>query len=67
MFNQLIVPSYAPAPFIPVRGEGSRVWAAGPDVHRLRQRRRGHLARSLPLAMVRALTEQARTLWHVSN
>ena len=68
MFDQLMVPCFAPAPFIPVRGEGSRVWdqqgrmyidfAAGVAVTAL-----GHCHP----AMVRALTEQAKTIWHVSN
>jgi acetylornithine/N-succinyldiaminopimelate aminotransferase len=68
MFDQLMVPCYAPAAFIPVRGEGSRVWdqqgkmyidfAAGVAVTAL-----GHCHP----AMVRALTEQAKTLWHTSN
>jgi acetylornithine/N-succinyldiaminopimelate aminotransferase len=68
MFDQLMVPCFAPAPFIPVRGEGSRVWdqqgrmyidfAAGVAVTSL-----GHCHP----AMVRALTEQAKTIWHVSN
>ncbi|MEO8486408.1 MAG: hypothetical protein ABI585_08725, partial [Betaproteobacteria bacterium] len=26
MFDRLMVPCYAPASFVPVRGEGSRVW-----------------------------------------
>ena len=25
-FDAVMVPFYAPAPFVPVRGEGSRVW-----------------------------------------
>src|SRR6185503_14495489 len=68
MFDELMVRCYAPAPFIPVRGEGSRVWdqdgrmyidfAAGVAVTSL-----GHCHP----AMVRALEAQARTLWHVSN
>ena len=68
MFDQLMVPCYAPAPFVPVRGEGSRVWdqqgrmyidfAAGVAVTAL-----GHCHP----AMVKALTDQAKTLWHVSN
>ena len=68
MFDEWLVPCYAPAPFIPVRGEGSRVWdqdgrmyidfASGVAVTAL-----GHCHP----AMVRALTEQAHTLWHVSN
>ena len=59
---------YAPASFVPVRGEGSRVWdqdgrmyidfASGVAVTSL-----GHCHP----ALVTALTEQARTLWHVSN
>ncbi|MEO6567003.1 MAG: acetylornithine/succinyldiaminopimelate transaminase [Casimicrobiaceae bacterium] len=63
-----MVRCYAPASFIPVRGEGSRVWdqagrmyidfASGVAVTAL-----GHCHP----AMVRALTEQASTLWHVSN
>src|SRR6185436_10492150 len=67
-FNRLMVPCYAPAPFVPVRGEGSRVWdqsgkmyidfAAGVAVTAL-----GHCHP----ALVRALNEQGRTLWHVSN
>ena len=68
MFEQFMVPCYAPAAFVPVRGEGSRVWdqtgkmyidfAAGVAVTAL-----GHCHP----AMVRAVTEQAKTLWHVSN
>lgn len=68
MFDELMVPCFAPAQFIPVRGEGSRVWdqqgrmyidfASGVAVTAL-----GHCHP----AMVRALTEQARTVWHVSN
>jgi acetylornithine/N-succinyldiaminopimelate aminotransferase len=67
-FDALMVPCFAPAPFIPVRGEGSRVWdqdgrmyidfASGVAVTSL-----GHCHP----AMVRALEEQARRLWHVSN
>ena len=68
MFDQFMVPCYAPAQFVPVRGEGSRVWdqqgrmyidfAAGVAVTAL-----GHCHP----AMVKALTDQAKTLWHVSN
>ncbi|WXL24695.1 aspartate aminotransferase family protein [Ectopseudomonas mendocina] len=67
-FDQVMVPNYAPAAFIPVRGEGSRVWdqsgrelidfAGGIAVNVL-----GH---AHP-ALVQALTEQAGKLWHVSN
>ncbi len=68
MFDALMVPCYAPASFVPVRGEGSRVWdqqgrlyidfASGVAVTAL-----GHCHPT----MIRALDEQARTLWHVSN
>jgi len=67
-FDELMVPCYAPAPFVPVRGEGSRVWdqagrmyidfAGGVAVTAL-----GHCHP----AMVKAIEEQARKLWHVSN
>ena len=67
-FDQVMVPNYAPAAFIPVRGAGSRVWdqsgrelidfAGGIAVNVL-----GH---AHP-ALVSALTEQANALWHVSN
>jgi acetylornithine/N-succinyldiaminopimelate aminotransferase len=68
MFDELMVRVYAPAQFVPVRGEGSRVWdqegrmyidfAAGVAVTSL-----GHCHP----ALIKALTEQACTLWHVSN
>jgi acetylornithine/N-succinyldiaminopimelate aminotransferase len=67
-FDQVMVPNYAPAAFIPVRGQGSRVWdqsgrervdfSGGIAVNVL-----GH---AHP-ALVGALTEQANKLWHVSN
>jgi len=68
LFDEVMVPCFAPAQFVPVRGEGSRVWdqdgrmyidfASGVAVTAL-----GHCHP----AMVRALEAQARTLWHVSN
>ena len=67
-FDAVMVACYAPAPFLPVRGEGSRVWdqdgrmyidfASGVAVTAL-----GHCHP----AMVRAIEEQSRKLWHVSN
>jgi acetylornithine/N-succinyldiaminopimelate aminotransferase len=67
-FDEVMVPNYAPAAIIPVRGEGSRLWdqagrdyidfAGGIAVTGL-----GHAHPKL----VAALTEQARKLWHVSN
>ncbi len=67
-FDQVMVPNYGPASFIPVKGLGSRVWdqdgreyidlAGGIAVNSL-----GHCHP----ALVAALTEQAGKLWHVSN
>ena len=67
-FDQVMVPNYAPAGFIPVRGAGSRVWdqsgrelidfTGGIAVNAL-----GHCHP----ALVAALTEQATRLWHFSN
>ena len=67
-FDQVMVPNYAPAGFVPVRGEGSRLWdqsgrelidlSGGIAVNGL-----GHCHP----ALVAALTEQANKLWHVSN
>ncbi|MDI3451873.1 aspartate aminotransferase family protein [Acinetobacter sp. V89_4] len=67
-FNEWMVPVFAPANFIPVHGEGSRIWdqenkeyidfAGGIAVNAL-----GHAHR----VAVNALTEQATKLWHVGN
>ncbi len=67
-FDEVMVPCFAPAPFVPVRGEGSRVWdqngrmyidfAGGVAVTAL-----GHCHP----AMVKAIEEQSRKIWHVSN
>ncbi len=67
-FDRVMVPNYAPAGFVPVRGEGSRVWdqsgrelidfAGGIAVNGL-----GHCHP----ALVQALTGQAGKLWHISN
>jgi succinylornithine transaminase family protein len=67
-FDEVMVPNYQPASLIPVRGQGSRLWdqqgreyidfAGGIAVTVL-----GHAHPKL----VRALTEQAARLWHLSN
>lgn len=67
-FDELMVPNYAPSNVIPVKGQGSRVWdqtgneyidfAGGIAVNCL-----GHCHP----ALVEALTEQGKTLWHLSN
>lgn len=68
LFDEVMVPNYAPSAVIPVRGQGSRVWdqdgrefvdlAGGIAVNSL-----GHCHP----ALVQALTEQAGKLWHLSN
>src|SRR5258708_1366650 len=67
-FDEVMVPLFSPAAFVPVRGEGSRVWdtegrdyidfAGGIAVTAL-----GH---SHP-ELLRVLREQAEKIWHVSN
>ena len=67
-FDEVILPIYAPAEFIPVKGKGSRVWdqqgkdyvdfAGGIAVTAL-----GHCHP----ALVAALKTQGETLWHTSN
>ncbi|NOU51052.1 aspartate aminotransferase family protein [Pseudoalteromonas sp. JBTF-M23] len=68
LFDQVMVPNYAPSAVIPVKGEGSRVWdqegreyvdfAGGIAVNCL-----GHCHP----ALVSALKEQGEKLWHLSN
>jgi acetylornithine/N-succinyldiaminopimelate aminotransferase len=68
LFDEVMVPNYAPANIIPVKGEGSRVWdqqgreyidfAGGIAVSSL-----GHCHP----ALVNALKQQADKLWHLSN
>ncbi|PIJ51213.1 bifunctional succinylornithine transaminase/acetylornithine transaminase [Erwinia sp. OLTSP20] len=67
-FDQVILPVYAPAQFVPVKGKGSRVWdqqgkeyidfSGGIAVTAL-----GHCHP----ALVEALKCQGETLWHTSN
>ncbi|WP_237932585.1 bifunctional acetylornithine/succinyldiaminopimelate transaminase [Buttiauxella sp. S19-1] len=67
-FDEVILPIYAPAEFIPVKGQGSRVWdqqgkeyvdfAGGIAVTAL-----GHCHPTL----VEALKSQGEKLWHTSN
>ncbi|PLO30840.1 bifunctional succinylornithine transaminase/acetylornithine transaminase [Klebsiella pneumoniae] len=67
-FDEVILPIYAPAEFIPVKGKGSGVWdqqgkeyidfAGGIAVTAL-----GHCHP----ALVAALHQQGETLWHTSN
>lgn len=68
LFDDVMVPNYAPAQVIPVKGQGSRVWdqddkeyidfAGGIAVNCL-----GHCHP----ALVGALKEQGEKIWHLSN
>lgn len=68
LFDDVMVPNYAPSSVIPVRGQGSRVWdqqdreyidfAGGIAVNCL-----GHCHP----ALVNALKEQGEKIWHLSN
>ena len=67
-FDQVMVPNYAPAGFIPVRGEGSRVWdQAGRELIDFSGGIAVNVLGHAHPALVNALTEQAGKLWHVSN
>jgi len=67
-FDEVMVPNYAPARIIPVKGRGSRVWD---QEHREYVDLAGGIAvTSLGHAhpgLVGVLHEQAEKLWHVSN
>lgn len=68
LFDEVMVPNYAPSQIIPVRGLGSRLWdqadkeyidfAGGIAVNAL-----GHCHPEL----VKTLQEQSQKLWHLSN
>ena len=67
-FDQVMVPNYAPAGFIPVRGAGSRVWdQAGRELVDFSGGIAVNVLGHAHPALVGALTEQANKLWHVSN
>ncbi|WP_296253906.1 aspartate aminotransferase family protein [Pseudomonas sp. UBA4194] len=67
-FDQVMVPNYAPAGFIPVRGAGSRVWdQAGRELIDFSGGIAVNVLGHAHPALVSALTEQANKLWHVSN
>ena len=67
-FDQVMVPNYAPAAFIPVRGAGSRVWdQSGRELIDFSGGIAVNVLGHAHPALVGALTAQANTLWHVSN
>jgi len=68
LFDDVMVPNYAPGSIIPVRGEGSRIWDQGGREFIDLQ---GGIAvnclgHSHP-GLVSALQEQAEKIWHLSN
>lgn len=68
LFDQVMVPNYAPAKMIPVRGEGSRVWDQ--DGHEYIDFAGGIAVTSVGHAhpeMLATLQEQGQKLWHLSN
>ena len=68
LFDEVMVPNYAPGSIIPVRGEGSRIWdQEGREFIDLQ----GGIAvtclgHSHP-GLVGALHDQAEKIWHLSN
>ena len=67
-FDQVMVPNYSPAGFIPVRGAGSRVWdQSGRELLDFTGGIAVNVLGHCHPALVAALTEQANTLWHISN
>ncbi|MAA66636.1 MAG: aspartate aminotransferase family protein [Alteromonadaceae bacterium] len=68
MFDDVMVPNYAPGKIIPVRGKGSRVWDQ--DGREFVDLAGGIAVTSLGHAhpgLLGALTSQAEKLWHLSN
>jgi succinylornithine aminotransferase len=67
-FDRVMVPCYTPATFVPVRGQGSRVWdQSGRELIDFSGGIAVNLLGHCHPALVKALAEQASTLWHVSN
>ncbi|QQP86577.1 aspartate aminotransferase family protein [Entomomonas asaccharolytica] len=67
-FDRYIVPVYSPAKFIPVKGQGSKVWdQEGRDYIDFTGGIAVNVLGHAHPALVEALTEQAHKLWHVSN
>ena len=68
LFDEVMVPNYAPGKIIPVRGEGSRVWDQ--DGREFVDFQGGIAVTSLGHAhpgLLSALQEQSEKIWHLSN
>ena len=68
LFDEVMVPNYAPGNIIPVRGEGSRVWDQ--DGREFVDLQGGIAVTSLGHAhpgLLGALYEQSEKIWHLSN
>ena len=67
-FNEVMLPNYQPSEIIPVRGEASRLWdQQGRDYIDLAGGIAVNVLGHANPVMVKALTEQAGKLWHLSN
>jgi acetylornithine/N-succinyldiaminopimelate aminotransferase len=68
LFDEVMVPNYAPGSIIPVRGEGSRIWDQ--DGREFIDLQGGIAVNCLGHAhpgLVCALREQSEKIWHLSN
>jgi len=68
LFDEVMVPNYAPGKIVPVRGEGSRVWDQ--DGREFVDFQGGIAVTSLGHAhpgLLGALQEQSEKIWHLSN
>lgn len=68
LFDEVMVPNYAPGKIIPVRGEGSRVWDQ--EGREFVDFQGGIAVTSLGHAhpgLLSALQEQSEKIWHLSN
>ena len=68
LFDQHFVPTYAPAPMVPVHAQG--VWVTDQEGRKFLDLAGGIAVSALGHchpSLVSALTEQAQKLWHVSN
>ncbi|MBZ2168979.1 aspartate aminotransferase family protein [Marinobacter sp. F4216] len=68
LFNEVMVPNYAPGSIIPVRGEGSRIWdQEGREFIDLQGGIAVTCLGHTHPGLIGALQEQAGKLWHLSN
>jgi len=67
-YDHYMMPNYAPAKMIPVRGEGSRMWDQdGREYIDFAGGIAGNALGHAHPRLIAALTEQASKLWHTAN